>query len=82
MSTKHWRQWLATAKVTDDPVGDFIDDDAGSPFLVMSNNPHDNARCIAVAHELGATIEDSNGGSWVLPSVRSIMIGPPSMRAV
>jgi hypothetical protein len=53
---------------------------AGSPFLVTSNNPDNIALCTAVARELGATIEDSNGGTWaeLLPSTRSILFSPPS----
>jgi hypothetical protein len=53
---------------------------ARKPFSLTSDNPDTIALLTAVARELGATVEASDGGPWAeaLPSsVRSIVVSPP-----
>jgi len=51
----------------------------GKPYGVTSGNPDSIRRCIAVAHRIGATVEDSDGDPvFGQLGLRSIKINPPS----
>ena len=53
----------------------------GKCYSVSTDDPEDIRRCIAIAHLLGATVED-NQGHFLLdlfpPNITSIRIVPPS----
>jgi hypothetical protein len=50
----------------------------GKPYLLTSNNPDNIRRCIAIAHKISATVENSENLWDDTPGLRSIMINPPS----
>jgi|tagenome__1003787_1003787.scaffolds.fasta_scaffold20448758_3 hypothetical protein len=51
----------------------------GKPIAITTKNPANIQLCIAMAHKIGATVEENDGGASAdLPGTRTIRAYPPS----